>query len=90
MMGGTAPLGVQMMLRATPVAVPAGAVGFVAANMGCARTSWLSFPWATELPPVAGFRVGTARSMRPAARARRRPGARPGPGTASPRDRSAG
>ena len=34
MMGGTAPLGVHMMLRAAPAAVAAGKVSLVAANMG--------------------------------------------------------
>ena len=34
MMGGTAPLGAHMMLRAVPANVPAGSVTFVAENMG--------------------------------------------------------
>ncbi len=34
MMGGTAPLGAHMMLRAAPATVPAGRVTFVATNMG--------------------------------------------------------
>ena len=34
LMGGVAPLGVHMMLRATPAAVPAGQVNFIAVNMG--------------------------------------------------------
>jgi uncharacterized cupredoxin-like copper-binding protein len=34
MMGGTAPLGAQMMLRATPVTVPAGQISLVAENVG--------------------------------------------------------
>jgi uncharacterized cupredoxin-like copper-binding protein len=34
MMGGTAPLGVRMMLSATPTSVPAGQVSLVAANLG--------------------------------------------------------
>ncbi len=34
MMGGTAPMGSRMMLRATPAAVPAGQVSLVAENMG--------------------------------------------------------
>lgn len=34
MMGGVAPLGGHMMLRATPTQVPAGQVTFVVANMG--------------------------------------------------------
>jgi len=34
MMGGTAPRGARMMLRATPVTVPAGQVSFVVSNAG--------------------------------------------------------
>ena len=34
MMGGTAPLGVRMMLRAAPVAVSAGRLSLVASNVG--------------------------------------------------------
>ena len=34
MMGGTAPMGAQMMLRATPTSVPAGPVSLIAENMG--------------------------------------------------------
>ena len=34
MMGGTAPLGAHMMLRAFPISVPAGTVSFVVGNMG--------------------------------------------------------
>jgi uncharacterized cupredoxin-like copper-binding protein len=34
MMGGTAPLGVRMMLRAGPATVPAGVVSLVASNVG--------------------------------------------------------
>ena len=34
MMGGVAPLGQHMMLRAVPASVPAGQVSFVVANMG--------------------------------------------------------
>jgi uncharacterized cupredoxin-like copper-binding protein len=34
MMGGVAPLGARMMLRAVPTSVPAGQVGFVVGNMG--------------------------------------------------------
>lgn len=34
MMGGTAPMGARMMLRATPTSVPAGKVSLVAENMG--------------------------------------------------------
>ena len=34
MMGGTAPVGAHMMLRALPAAVPAGQVSFVASNVG--------------------------------------------------------
>jgi uncharacterized cupredoxin-like copper-binding protein len=34
MMGGTAPTGARMMLRATPAAVPVGKVSLIALNMG--------------------------------------------------------
>jgi len=34
MMGGTAPMGVRMMLRAAPATVPAGLVSIVVKNMG--------------------------------------------------------
>lgn len=34
MMGGVAPMGAHMMLRAVPVRVPAGQVSFIAGNMG--------------------------------------------------------
>ena len=34
MMGGSAPLGVHMMLRAAPATVPAGRISLVASNMG--------------------------------------------------------
>src|SRR5690349_15201622 len=34
MMGGVAPMGAHMMLRAVPASVPAGQVSFVVGNMG--------------------------------------------------------
>jgi uncharacterized cupredoxin-like copper-binding protein len=34
MMGGTAPMGAHMMLRATPASAPAGTISLVASNMG--------------------------------------------------------
>jgi uncharacterized cupredoxin-like copper-binding protein len=34
MMGGTAPLGAQMMLRVAPATIPAGQISLVASNMG--------------------------------------------------------
>lgn len=52
MMGGTAPMGAQMMLRAAPVAVPTGAVSFVTSNMGW-RTHEL-----VVLPLADGATVG--------------------------------
>jgi len=52
MMGGVAPLGSRMMLRAVPARVPAGTVSFVVGNMG----------WRTHemvvLPLPQGQRVG--------------------------------
>ena len=52
MMGGTAPLGAHMMLRAVPATVPAGKVSLVAENRGW-RTHELVI-----LPLAAGERVG--------------------------------
>ena len=52
MMGGTAPLGARMMLRAAPRAVAAGRVSLVAANRGW-RTHEL-----VVLPLAAGQRAG--------------------------------
>ena len=52
MMGGNAPLGGHMMLRAVPATVPAGRISFVAENMGW-RTHELVI-----LPLKAGSRAG--------------------------------
>jgi uncharacterized cupredoxin-like copper-binding protein len=52
MMGGTAPLGAHMMLRANPTTVPAGQVSLVASNMGW-RTHELVI-----LPLAAGAAAG--------------------------------
>ena len=52
MMGGTAPLGSHMMLRATPVSQPAGQISLVASNMGW-RTHELVI-----LPLTAGAAAG--------------------------------
>ena len=55
MMGGTAPLGAHMMLRAVPATVPAGKVSLVAENMGWRTHELVILP----LPPgeQAGQRV---------------------------------
>lgn len=55
MMGGTAPMSAQMMLRATPVAVPSGKVSFVAANMGWRTHELVVLPLADGA--TAGRRV---------------------------------
>lgn len=52
MMGGVAPLGARMMLRALPVSVPAGKISLVAENMGF-RTHEL-----VVLPLSAGAAAG--------------------------------
>jgi uncharacterized cupredoxin-like copper-binding protein len=52
MMGGTAPMGAHMMLRATPASVPAGKISLVASNMGW-RTHEL-----VVLPLAAGASAG--------------------------------
>ena len=52
MMGGVAPLGARMMLRAAPAEVPAGQVSLVASNMGW-RTHELVI-----LPLAAGAAAG--------------------------------
>ncbi len=55
MMGGTAPLGAHMMLRAVPGTVPAGKVSLVAENMGWRTHELVILPLATGTP--AGQRV---------------------------------
>ena len=55
MMGGTAPLGAHMMLRAVPATVPAGQVSLVASNMGWRTHELVILPLAGGA--VAGQRV---------------------------------
>jgi uncharacterized cupredoxin-like copper-binding protein len=55
MMGGTAPRGVHMMLRANPTTVPAGQVSFVVSNMGWRTHELVILPLA--LGATAGQRV---------------------------------
>jgi uncharacterized cupredoxin-like copper-binding protein len=55
MMGGTAPLGAHMMLRAVPGTVPAGKVSLVAENMGWRTHELVILPLAAGEP--AGQRV---------------------------------
>ena len=74
MMGGTAPPGAHMMLRAVPATVPAGKASLIAQNRGW-RTHELVI-----LPLAAGDQAGgspgrTARSMRKEAWARHLPAA---------------
>lgn len=52
MMGGTAPLGAHLMLRAVPATVPAGKVSLIAENRGW-RTHELAI-----LPLAAGDQAG--------------------------------
>lgn len=55
MMGGVAPLGGHMMLRATPAVVRAGSVTFLVANMGWRKHEMVVLPLAAG--QVAGQRV---------------------------------
>ncbi|MFI5099716.1 MAG: hypothetical protein ACHQE5_04250, partial [Actinomycetes bacterium] len=55
MMGGTAPLGAHMMLRAEPVTVPTGTVTFLATNMGWRAHELVILPLASG--DVAGQRI---------------------------------
>lgn len=55
MMGGRAPLGMRMMLRATPAAVAAGRVSLVASNMGWRTHELVILPLAAD--GSAGQRV---------------------------------
>ena len=55
MMGGTAPLGAHMMLRATPAAVPAGQVTLVVDNLGWRTHELVILPLAAG--SVAGRRT---------------------------------
>jgi len=58
MMGGTAPMGAHMMLRATPTTVAAGQVTFVAQNMGWRTHELVVLPLPTGAQP--GQRVPAA------------------------------
>jgi uncharacterized cupredoxin-like copper-binding protein len=55
MMGGTAPLGAHMMLRASPVTVPAGQISVVASNVGWRTHELVIMPLAAGA--AAGERV---------------------------------
>lgn len=55
MMGGTAPLGQRMMMRAVPAVVPAGRVSLVASNMG----------WRTHELVILPLAPGAASGERP-------------------------
>jgi uncharacterized cupredoxin-like copper-binding protein len=48
MMGGTAPLGVRMMLRTDPATVPAGVISLVALNVGWRTHELVILPLATN------------------------------------------
>ena len=50
MMGGVAPLGSHMMLRATPARVPAGKISFVVGNMGWRTHEMVVLPLAAGQP----------------------------------------
>jgi uncharacterized cupredoxin-like copper-binding protein len=58
MMGGTAPTGAHMMLRATPATVPAGQVSLVASNLGWRTHELVILPLSTGAS--AGQRVAGA------------------------------
>jgi uncharacterized cupredoxin-like copper-binding protein len=68
MMGGTAPLGAHMMLRAAPTTVPAGQVSFVAQNMGWRTHELVILPLRKEsqagqrVPDTAG-KIGESGSL---------------------------
>lgn len=55
MMGGTAPMGAQMRLRATPATEPAGPISLVVSNLGWRTHELVIFPLATGA--VVGQRV---------------------------------
>ena len=55
MMGGTAPLGARMMVRAVPATVPAGRISLVAENMGWRTHELLILP--LKAGSLAGQRV---------------------------------
>ena len=55
MMGGTAPLGAHMMLRAAPATIPAGEISIVASNLGWRTHELVILPLAAGA--LAGQRV---------------------------------
>ena len=57
MMGGTAPRGAHMMLRAIPATVPAGQISFVAENMGWRTHELVILPLPAGRRPVSASRV---------------------------------
>ena len=68
MMGGVAPMGSHMMLRAVPAEVPAGKVSFVVGNMGWRTHEMVVLPLrpgqaAGQRVPGAGGRVDEAGSL---------------------------
>jgi hypothetical protein len=67
MMGGTAPLGAHMMLRAVPATVPAGKVSLVAENRGWRTHELVILPLAAGNRSASGSPGRTAPSMRPEA-----------------------
>ena len=90
MMGGTAPLGARMMLRAVPATVPAGRISFVAENMGWRTHELLILP--LKAGSLAGQRVPgpDGKVDETGAWVRRPPVALPVPGRGSLQARSAG
>ena len=80
MMGGVAPLGGHMMLRAFPASVPTGQVSFVVGNMGGEPTRWSCSRWHRVRPLGSGPQAPTARSTRPAASVKPQPHVPRGPG----------
>ena len=75
MMGGTAPPGAHMMLRAVPATVPAGKASLIAQNRGWRTHELVILPLAAGDQPASGSPGRTARSMRKEAWARHLPAA---------------
>ena len=75
MMGGTAPLGAHMMLRAVPGTVAAGRVSLVATNIGWRTHELVILPLAAGNRPAGGSPDQTAKSMRQEAWLKRPPDA---------------
>jgi uncharacterized cupredoxin-like copper-binding protein len=68
MMGGTAPLGAHMMLRASPATVPAGQISVVASNVGWRTHELVILPLASgatagQRAPDAGGKVSETGSL---------------------------